>query len=211
MSDSPSSEENRLQAALHLVYVVDREGARDWQRLDAILAAGATAVWLRSPGSTGAELYRSAHELVWRCHERAAAVIVGDRADVALSAGADGVQLGFRSPPVRKVRSWFNGWIGVSCHSEQELEKAERGRANYAVLSPLFGVPQKGGPLGTAFFAQLAAKTELPVVALGGIDATNVERARATGASGIAVIRALRDSEEPETAARSLSAPMTAR
>jgi len=206
-----SPDTRRLHEALRLIYIVDREGAADWARLDAVLSAGASCVWLRAPGATGAELQRTAQELVWRCHGRGAGVIVGDRADVAMSSGADGVQLGFRSPPVRKVRPWFRGWIGMSCHSSAELAKAERGGADYAVLSPLFGVPDKGGPLGSAYFAQLAAACGLPVVALGGIDGTNVDRTRATGAAGIAVIRALRDAPDPEAATRALSTAVTPR
>ena len=202
---------DRLRDALRLVYIVDREAARDWHRLDTVLAAGATCLWLRAPGSTGAELYRAARDLVWRTHERGAAVIIGDRADVALAVGADGVQLGFRSPPARKVRPWFSGWIGVSCHSESELRSAERAGADYAVLSPLFGVPAKGGPLGTALFQRLATSVDLPVVALGGIDSENAAEARQAGAAGVAVIRALRDASDPEEAGRRLGGAMTPR
>jgi len=200
-----------LPDALHLVYIVDRAGAEDWERVEAVLEAGATSVWLRAPEASGAELYRAARDLVWRAHARGAAVIVGDRADVALASGADGVQLGFRSPPVRRIRPWFRGWIGSSCHSDAELSKAERGGADYAVLSPVFGVPDKGGPLGTVLFERVLQSTQLPVVALGGIDPTNVDRTRATGAVGIAVIRALRDAADPGAAARALSATVTPR
>lgn len=205
------AETPRLPDALHLVYIVDATAAQDWERVETVLREGATSLWLRAPDATGAELHRIARELVWRAHAQGAAVIVGDRADVALTSGADGVQLGFRSPPVRAVRPWFRGWIGASCHSEVELAKAQRGGADFAVLSPVFGVPDKGGPLGTAFFERLLDTTDLPVVALGGIDADNVDRTRATGAVGVAVIRALRDAPDPSAAARALSATVTPR
>jgi len=213
MTDTVPSlpDRTRLLEALRLVYIADREAVRDWQRLDAVLEAGATCVWMRAPQATGAQLYRSARDLVWRARERGAAVIIGDRADVAQAVGADGVQLGFRSPPARKVRPWFPGWVGVSCHSEAEVHKAERAGADYVVLSPLFGVPAKGGPLGTALFERLAAATELPVVALGGVDVTNAEQARAAGAAGVAVIRALRDATDPAAAAGLLSGSVTPR
>ena len=201
----------RIPDALRLVYIVDREGVRNWQHLEAVLGSGTTAVWLRAPQASGAELYRSARDLVWRCHEQGVAVIVGDRADVAMAAGADGVQLSFRSPPARKVRPWFGGWVGVSCHSAAELSKAHRGGADYAILSPLFGVPSKGGPLGTAHFEQLCTDAEVPVVALGGIDPTNASQAREAGAAGVAVIRALRDADDPEAAARALCGAVTPR
>ncbi len=202
---------SQLTEALRLIYIVDQEAARDWRRLDAAFEAGTTCVWLRAPELSGAELYRTARDLVWRAGERGAALIVGDRADVALAVGAAGVQLGFRSPPVRKVRPWFTGWIGVSCHSEADLHKAQRGGADYVVLSPLFGVPTKGGPLGTALFERLAAQVDLPVVALGGIDVDSAPRAREAGACGVAVIRALRDADDPAAAARGLSGTVTPR
>lgn len=201
----------QLPGALRLVYIVDRESARDWKRIEAALAGGATTIWLRAPGATGAQLYRTARDLVWRCHERGGAVIIGDRADVALAVEADGVQLGFRSPPPRKVRPWFEGWIGVSCHSEAELRSAERARADFTVLSPLFGVPAKGGPLGTVLFQRLVSTTDLPVVALGGIDGSNADHALAAGAVGVAVIRALRDAPDTSGAARQLRGAVTPR
>ncbi len=74
-----------------------------------------------------------------------------------------------------------------------------------------YGVPEKGAPLGTAQLERLAGPSPLPVVALGGIDPTNVAETRDTGVAGIAVIRALRDSDDPVAAARALSGTVTPR
>jgi thiamine monophosphate synthase len=115
------------------------------------------------------------------------------------------VQLGHRSPPAEKIRAFFPGWLGVSCHSADELAAAGRARADYAVLSPFFGVPSKGAPLGPQAFARLAGRTSLPLVALGGIESANAEDARDVGAAGVAVIRALRDAGEPASEARRLA------
>jgi thiamine-phosphate pyrophosphorylase len=210
-SGAADGNDRTLHDALRLVYIVDREAARDWHRLDSLFAAGVSCLWLRAPGATGAELYRTARDLVWRTHERGGSVVIGDRADVAQAVGADGVQLGFRSPPARKVRPWFTGWIGMSCHSEAELASAARAGADYAVLSPLFGVPAKGGPLGTALFERLVKSVDIPVVALGGIDGTNADRAREAGATGVAVIRALRDASDPAVAGQQLGGAVTPR
>lgn len=193
-----------LERALQLVYIVDDEQAGDWRRLDQALEGGLGAVWLRAPGATGAALYRTARDLVRRCHAAGAGVIIGDRADVALATEADGVQLGFRSPPAKRVRGWFPGWIGVSCHSAAELASASRAKADYAVLSPLYGVPDKGAPLGRVGFEKLVADTDLPIVALGGIEPATAPEAREAGAAGVAVIRALRDAEDPRAAAQGL-------
>jgi thiamine-phosphate pyrophosphorylase len=198
-----------LKDALRLVYVVGAEQARDWRHLEVALQGGVTAVWLRVPDASGAELYRIAKDLLGTCRTRGVALIVGDRADVALAVGADGVQLGHRSPPVHRVRPWYPAWLGVSCHSEGDLRRAEEARADYAVLSPVYGVPEKGAPLGPALFARLKASTQLPVVALGGVDVPNAREVVAAGAAGLAVVRALRESADPAGSARGLRAAMT--
>ena len=195
-----------LRDALRLVFIADGEAARRGDHLDAALGGGVTAVWLREPGASGDELYQLARDLVVRCKTHGAALIVGDRADVALAAGAHGVQIGHRSPPAKRVRPWFDRWIGVSCHSANDLKRAAVSGADYAVLSPVYGVPEKGTPLGTEKFASILRDAgDLPVVALGGIEASNVDAVRATGASGVAVIRALRDATDPVETARALS------
>jgi thiamine-phosphate pyrophosphorylase len=197
-----------LKDALRVVYVVGPESVDDWQRLDLVLAAGVTALWLRLPGATGSEVYRRAKDLLRRSRSFSAAVLVGDRADVAMAAGADGVHHGWRSPPPRNVRPWLPRWIGVSCHSEADLVRAQAVGADYAVLSPLFGVPEKGPPLGSALFRRLRLRVGIPVVALGGIDGHNVVEAREAGADGVAVVRALKDAEKPEAVVRMLLGSM---
>ena len=94
----------------------------------------------------------------------------------------------------------------MSCHGAKDLQRAAACGADYAVLSPVYGVPEKGTPLGTEKFASFLQGAEaLPVVALGGIEVSNVDAVRATGAAGVAVIRALRNASEPVETARALS------
>lgn len=198
-----------LVRALRLVFIVDAESARDGDRLDGALGGGATMLWLRAPELAGNELYRLARDLRARCHAHGSRLVVGDRADVALAAEADGVQLGHRSPPAARVRTFFPGWLGVSCHTSGELARAVAAGADFLVLSPVFGVPSKGPPLGTESFARLRAEVPVPVVALGGIDTANAAAVCRAGADGVAVIRALRDCEDPAGEARRLLAAMT--
>ena len=195
--------------ALRVLYIVDADAARDGDRLDAVLGAGVKAVWLRVPGAEGSVLYRLARELKGRLDAHGTALIVGGRADVALAVGAHGVQIGHRSPPARHIRTFFPGWMGVSCHGETDLHRAVAAGADYVVLSPVYGVPAKGPPLGTERFRQLAETVDIPVIGLGGIDAGNAANVRAAGAYGIAVIRALRDAPDPAAMATQLSAGNT--
>ncbi len=193
------------RAAIRLVYVVDEEAASNLRRLEAVLAAGVTAVWLRAPGATGRALYDLGGSLLPACRRRTAALVIGDRPDVALSLAADGVQLGHRAPPIEAVRGWFPGWIGLSCHEAEDLRRAEAAGADWAVLSPVYDVPGKGRALGLDAFAALRRSVGLPVVALGGITSAGLGRVLEAGADGVAVVRALRDAAHPSRTARALS------
>jgi thiamine-phosphate diphosphorylase len=198
-------------AALSLVVVADVADATDAARMDALLSNGVTCVWLRDPQANGRMLYDAAGGLLLRCRRLGAALLVGDRADVAAAVGADGVQVGHRAPPPRAVRASYRGWLGVSCHDGAESAAAEEAGADHVVVSPVFGVPRKGRPLGLEGLAALLRVTSLPVVALGGIGPANVGDVRRAGVAGVAAIRSLRDAEDPAEAARALSATVTAR
>ena len=203
-----SAADSLLPEALRLVHVVDLRGAADGARLDALLEGGVTCLWLRAPEATGRALYDAAGALVLRCRRLRAALLVGDRVDVALAVGADGVELGARAAPARAVRPWYRGWIGVSCHGAAEIAAARDAGANHVVISPVFGVPDKGAPLGVEGLETLVREARgLPVVALGGIGENNVAAVRATGVAGVAAIRSLRDAPDPAAAARLLAAP----
>lgn len=132
---------------------------------------------------------------------RGARVVVHDRVDLALAVDADGVQLGERSIGVAEARASLGAgpgaklgaspWVGRSCHDLRGLRAAEQARADAATLSPLFASPGKGTPLGLPRFAELCASvSSLPVIALGGVDASNAAAALAAGASGVAALRA---------------------
>lgn len=192
-------------AALRVVQIVDCAGAADGAHLDATLSAGVTAVWLRDPAATGRRLYEAAGSLLLRCRRLDAALLVGDRVDVALAVGADGVQLGQRSVPVARVRPWYRGWIGASCHHAAEVASAVEGGADHVVLSPVFGVPDKGAALGVEGLRSLLGVTRVPAVALGGVEPGTVGLLRDLGLAGVAVIRALRDAADPVAAARTLA------
>lgn len=196
-------------AALRLVYVADLSAAKEVDRLEAAAKGGVSAIWLREPSATGHDLYEAAGSLLLRCRRMGVALIIGDRVDVAMAVGAEGVQLGHRSVPPRAVRPFYKGWMGVSCHTADDIAAAEAAGADHVVVSPVYGVPSKGEPLGLSGLKELVRKAHVPVVALGGIEGSNAFLVRAAGATGIGVIRALRDAPDVEHAARALSAAVT--
>ncbi len=140
-----------------------------------------------------------------------ARVLVNDRLDVALAAGAAGVHLGGQSMPVSTVRQLAPRpfVIGVSCHSLAEAIAAESAGADYLLLGPVFETPSKlkyGPPLGLDELRRVNAQVRVPVLALGGITVERVRPCLEAGAAGIAGIRIFQDCESIEARVRELRA-----
>jgi thiamine-phosphate pyrophosphorylase len=126
-----------------------------------------------------------------------------------MAVGADGVQVGWRAVPAAVLRPVHPGWMGVSCHGEAELRAAEKAGADHLVVSPVFGVPEKGAPLGIDGLRALVRIATCPVVALGGIGPENAAAVAATGVAGLAAIRSIRDAPNPGAAVRSMADAVT--
>ena len=197
-------------APLRLVYITDIAHAGDRRRIETVLENGVTSLWLRDPSATGRELFDAAVTLRALTTAAGAALWIGDRVDVALAVHADGVQLGHRAVPAARVRLWFRGRLGVSCHDARDLEAAAAAGADHVVISPVFAVPGKGEALGLDGLDSLLKCTSLPVVALGFITPARVTTVRGLGVAGVAVIRALSDAADPAAVARALAGMTTA-
>jgi len=144
-------------------------------------------------------------------------VLVNDRVDVALAAGAAGAHLGQDDLPLGVVRPYVpRGFIlGTSVGSAAEAERARPVPADYWSVGPCFvtaSKPDAGAPLGPAGFATLARLSPrgVPVIGIGGITAANARSILAAGAVGVAVIAAVLEAQDPETAARALVSPALA-
>jgi thiamine-phosphate diphosphorylase len=137
---------------------------------------------------------------------RAAGVrlFVNDRVDVALAAGADGVHLGGGGLSAADARSIAPELaVSVATHSVAEVERAAADPAvTFAVLGPIFDTPAKRRfglpPLGLEALSAASARAgELPIVAIGGIDAERARQCFDAGASGIACIRGVLTAPDP--------------
>lgn len=128
-------------------------------------------------------------------------LLVNDRADIALSAGADGVHLTSRSFDAATVRRAFGEdfIIGVSTHTLEEVRAARAGGADFAVFGPVFNTPSKrefGAPLGLEKLNEAAhALPAFPLVAIGGVSESNARLCIEAGAAGVAAIRMFAESE----------------
>jgi len=204
-------------------YVTDRKaiGAGDrvahaLAKIEAAIAAGVDWVQIREKDLPGRELFELARAAVCAAAAREALVFVNDRLDVALAAGAAGVHLGGESVrPLDAIRWRRDGGapagfrVGVSCHSVEELREAERAGADYVFFGPIFDTPAKrkfGPPQGIAKLAEACAAIQIPVIAIGGVDASNGAKCIRAGAAGIAAIRMFQETSDAsalrETVAR---------
>jgi thiamine-phosphate pyrophosphorylase len=131
-------------------------------------------------------------------------LLVNDRADIALAAGADGVQLTARSldPLVIRDISPRDFLIGVSAHSLEEAQAASASDADFALLGPVFDTPAKrayGPPLGLKRLREaIQSLAPFPLLAIGGITRENIPQVIHAGAQGIAAIRLFQDESELE-------------
>jgi len=196
-----------------ICYVTDRKSLGDGEsgagvlgRIRVAAAAGVDWVQIREKDLSGLELLGLAREAV---AERAGArVIVNDRVDVALAAGAAGVHLGRESLAARDVVSWCRGghapadfFVGVSCHSLEEARAAEEAGAAYIFFGPVFDTPSKrrmGEPQGVARLGEICRVVAIPVLAIGGVSEENAGECIRAGAAGIAAIRMFQEARGAE-------------
>jgi thiamine-phosphate pyrophosphorylase len=161
---------------------------------------GRVAVQLRRRDLAAGALYELARALraVTRAH--GAWLLVNDRVDVALAAGADGVQLpeGGLAPGLARGLLGTAACIGASRHDASGIAAARD--ASFVLVSPVFAVPGKGEPLGLDGLRRLVAASPRPVYALGGLDCRHVAGLLSTGARGLATIRAVWDAPDPAAA-----------
>ena len=192
-----------------LYLVTDRALARGRPTGDIVRAAvagGVTCVQLREKDCGTREFLDEARKLLAILRPLGVPLIINDRVDVALAAGADGVHIGQQDLPLADVRRLAPaGWIvGVSAESVEDAIRAEQGGADYIGASPVFATPTKtdhAPPLGLDGLRSIRAAVKLPLVAIGGLHARNARDVVRAGADGLAVVSAIVAAADPRAAA----------
>lgn len=194
---------------LTLVAITDgvRGGADEIvQRALACVRGGATMVQLRLKDADARTQVEVARALLVSLPP-SVPLIMNDRADLAIAAGAAGVHVGPEDLPAAAVRRILgpDRIVGVSVGNDAEALQASD--ADYVGIGPVYATASKGDAgdaIGVAELERLAVLCARPAVGIGGIDAANAAAVIAAGACGVAVIRALFSAGDPEEAARSL-------
>jgi thiamine-phosphate pyrophosphorylase len=153
---------------------------------------GATMVQLRSPHLTARELEREANALVPKA---SVPVVVSSRCDVALAAGAAGVNLPERDISVAEARTLMGQrLVGRSVHSIESAVAAERQGADFVIFGPVWPSPShpEDESQGIRALAEVARAVRVPVLAIGGITTERAEECAKAGAAGYAAITLFR-------------------
>lgn len=171
----------------------DEAETRLVSRVAAAARAGVHLVQVRDPVLDGGPLTRLAVRCVEAVRGTPARIIVNERLDVALAAGAHGVHLRADSMPGSRVRSTVpRGFlIGRSVHRRDEVEDAERdGALDYLIFGTVFPTASKPGATvsGPELLAEVVRRTRLPVLAIGGVSMATIGDVARAGAAGFAAI-----------------------
>jgi thiamine-phosphate diphosphorylase len=168
---------------------------------------GVTVVQLREKDLPGGDLY----DLTVTVHavlRGRALLLVNDRIDVAIAAGADGVHLPEHTLPLQKLRDYVGDAciVGRSVHSVEAAVRAEQEGADYLQVGAVYETSSHPGQrsAGLELVRAVAQAVRVPIVAVGGITPERVAEVIEAGADGIAVIGAILDADDPQAAARAL-------
>ena len=179
--------------------ITDRmiSGLSHVEQVRRLIDAGADFIQLREKHLSPREFFEQARKSVAYAHERGARIIINDRADIAAAAGADGVHLGQTDMPPIAARDFLgpDAIVGYSTHSVEQALEAVGFEVDYVAIGPAFATATKENPdpvVGVEGVAAVRARIgDLPLVAIGGIDISNLVEVLAAGASSAAVISAV--------------------
>lgn len=167
------------------------------EQVQKLIAGGATLIQLREKFASPLDFYEQAVECVRIAHKRNVRIIINDRADITLAAKADGVHIGQDDLPPETARILLdeNAIIGFSAHTVEQAKRALSLPIDYIAIGPIFATSTKENPdpiVGLeGLKAVKAAVGNLPVVAIGGIDESNLREVFAAGAYSAAIIGAI--------------------
>ena len=155
--------------------------------------AGVPAVQFREKDLDLRSQLRMASEIAAVTRQLGMKLFINDRIDLCLALDADGVHLPSSGLPIDVARRLLGEkkWIGVSCHSLEEVQRAEAERADFALLGPVYETPSKrryGAPLGLAYFRKVKEATSVPLFAIGGVDQPKLKELFSAGADGVAMV-----------------------
>ncbi|MBO8158294.1 thiamine phosphate synthase [Thermosyntropha sp.] len=201
---------NKIDYSIYLI--ADYELLGSSNPVDKILSAvqgGVSLVQLRAKNIPDRQFYELACLLKKELKKYKTPLIIDDRADIALAADADGVHVGQKDLPLGKVRQIIgrDKIIGATANTLDQALEAEKEGADYIGIGPVFPTTTKQNPapvVGTEKLKIICSHIKIPIVAIGGINSSNLPRLKNTGVKGIAVASAILKAENCAKAAEKI-------
>ena len=202
---------------LSVYFVADPSVCGGWDVVDVIAAAvrgGASMVQYRDKTNAPDIIIHNAFrikeklEALFRELSRHIPFLINDHVGIAKDIGADGVHIGQDDMAPEEARALLgpDAIIGLTAFDEAQIGAVNPGIVDYIGTGPFYETQtDKGKPvLGPARFANLVKASPVPVVGIGGITAANAGAVIDAGAHGVAMMRAISEAEDPETAAQDI-------
>ncbi len=194
-----------------LYFILDTKALKGRSEVEVATQAikgGVKAIQLRDKQHTKAQLLEIARRLKEICSEKEVLLIINDYLDIALAAGADGIHLGQGDLPLSEARRLLpiDRIIGCSTTTLSEAVQAQSEGADYIAVGSIYPTrsKEKYKLVGLKSLRRVREKISSPLVAIGGINETNVEEVIGAGADGIAIISAILMAEDVEGSTRKL-------
>lgn len=185
-----------LPSRLYGIYDPTQSGGRHLDKvLKELITGGGRVVQLRFKELPAKEFLDLALEAKRETARVGCLLIINDRVDVALAAGADGVHLGQEDLPLAVARRLMGRKIiGISTHNLSQALEAQQGGADYIGFGPILGTRTKQtgyAPRGLDMLREVRRAVSLPIVAIGGLSEENVREVWQAGADAVAMISSL--------------------
>jgi thiamine-phosphate pyrophosphorylase len=172
------------------------------------LEAGVDIIQFRDKEAGDREFLETGRKIKRLLDKKGVLFIVDDRVDMALELDSDGVHLGEKDMAAEKARGILGRKkiIGLTAHSKAEMHKAIKEGADYISIGPVFSTPMKPSykAIGLEPIRLASRELEVPFVAIGGINESNIRSVVDSGAKRIAVVRAVLSAEDPFVATGNL-------
>ncbi|MEB3295705.1 MAG: thiamine phosphate synthase [Synechococcales bacterium] len=184
------------------LYLVTSPSETFFETIEAALDSGLTLVQYRDKNRDDLQRYEIAKKLKSLCDRYNALFLINDRIDLVLAVDADGVHLGQQDLPFAVARQLLgpDRLIGRSTTNPDEFHRAIQEGADYIGVGPVHETPTKAGKAaaGYDYVRYAAAHAPVPWFAIGGIDLDNLKDSIAAGATRVAVVRAIMQSDHPK-------------
>ena len=191
-----------IRKSMLLYAVTDRMWLKEGEKLTDVcknvLEHGATFLQIREKDLDEGTFEQEAEELKGLCAQYHVPFVVNDSVEIAIDIDADGVHVGQSDIKGRDIRAMIgpDKILGISAGTVEEAQAAEKAGADYIGVGAVFGTKEK--------LKEISSSVSIPVVAIGGINASNVEELSGCGVDGVAVVSAIFAAEDPGAATEHL-------